>query len=127
MPCHATVAAANRTSNASTAASAAAAWRSHAESPSPLWRRWRREKAGGGEPGGGEGLLWDITPKCHWYWHWATTSLDLKPRKTNCFVDEDFVGDVKEIVAASTAGTSMEEVPSTVIEKIVWQMHVASA
>ena len=54
-------------------------------------------------------------------------ALYLNPRKTNCFVDEDFVGDVKEIVAASTAGTSMEEVPSKVMEKIVWQMHFASA
>ena len=77
--------------------------------------------------GGDEGLLWNITPKFHWYWHWAVKALYFNPRKTNCFVDEDFVGDVKEIVAASTAGTSMEEVPSKVIEKIVWQMHFASA
>ena len=76
--------------------------------------------------GGDEGLLWNITPKFHWYWHWAVKALYFNPRKTNCFVDEDFVGDVKEIVAASTAGTSMEEAPSKVMENIVWQMHCAS-
>ena len=74
-----------------------------------------------------QGLLWNINPQFHWLWHWAQRSVYLNPRKSNCFIDEDFVGDIKEVVAASCAGTSMECVHAKLMEKIVWQMHFANA
>ena len=76
--------------------------------------------------GGREGLLWNITPKHHWFWHWAQKAVYLNPRKTICVVDEHSVGDVKEMLVARTPGTPMEGVPSRVMEKIVWQMHFAN-
>ena len=76
--------------------------------------------------GGDEGLLWNVTPKFHWWWHWAQRSVFLNPRKGNCFIDEDFVGDIKEVVAACTSGTAMEKIPLKVMEKYIWQMHFAN-
>lgn len=72
---------------------------------------------------GDEGLLWNVTPKFHWWWHWARRAIFLNPRKGNCFIDEDFVGGIKEIVARSTSGTTMELVPGKVMEKYQWHQH----
>ena len=47
----------------------------------------------------------------------------LNPRRSNCMIDEDYVGVVKNCVAASASGTSMEDVPKKVMERIVWGMH----
>ena len=38
-------------------------------------------------------------------------------------VDEDFVGQIKEIVASSSQGTAMHNVSLKVAEKLVWCMH----
>ena len=73
--------------------------------------------------GGDAGLLWNVTPKFHWFWHWGQRAPLLNPRRSSCCLDEDFVGDVKEVVGASTASTPMQQVPLKVMEKIVWQMH----
>lgn len=67
--------------------------------------------------------LWSITPKFHWLWHLAHCALHLNPRANNCMIDEDFVGDIKEGVAASVSGTSTEKVVNKVMEKYRWAMH----
>ena len=72
--------------------------------------------------GDGE-LLWNITPKFHWLWHWAQKSIYLNPRRTNCMIDEDFVRHMKKCVASCTPGTAMEEVPGKVMEKYQWVKH----
>ena len=38
-------------------------------------------------------------------------------------VDEDYVGRIKLIVGACVSGTSLEEVPASVITKIMWTQH----
>ena len=67
--------------------------------------------------------LWNITPKFHWLWHWSRKSILLNPRRSNCMLDEDYVGVIKTCVAASVSGTPMEAVPKKVMERILWGMH----
>ena len=72
----------------------------------------------------GEGLLlWSVVPKHHWLWHLASKSAFLNPRAGCCMVDEDYVGQIKHIVASSVSGSSMEAVPTKVFEKIRWAEH----
>ena len=68
-------------------------------------------------------LLWSLTPTFHWLWHWSRKSALLNPRRSNCMLDEDYVGVIKTCVAASVSGTPMEMVPSKVMERVVWGMH----
>ena len=68
-------------------------------------------------------FLWNVTPKFHWHWHWAQKSIFLNPRRGNCSLDEDYVGQMKKCVAACTPGTAMEDVPSKVMERQVWAQH----
>lgn len=68
-------------------------------------------------------FLWSVAPKFHWMWHLCQRASYLNPRANSCMIDEDYVGDIKEIVAASTSGTSVEHVPSKTMEKIRWCMH----
>ena len=55
----------------------------------------------------GEGLLlWSVVPKHHWLWHLASKSALLNPRAGCCMVDEDYVGQIKHIVASSVTGST---------------------
>ena len=76
--------------------------------------------------GGDVGLLWNMTPTFHWWWHWAQRAIFLNPRKGNCFIGEDLVGGIKEIVARSTSGTTIELVPGKVMDKFKWQEHLCT-
>ena len=38
-------------------------------------------------------------------------------------VDEDYVGQIKAIVSASTQGTPLHKVPEKVAEKLQWALH----
>ena len=38
-------------------------------------------------------------------WHWARKAYFPNPRRTNCYIDEDFVGRMKDVVHASSPGT----------------------
>ena len=68
-------------------------------------------------------LLWKLVPKHHWQFHLAQKSRWLNPRVSACFLDEDFVGQLKQIVATCTPGSPMEEVPLSVQAKVSWNMH----
>ena len=68
-------------------------------------------------------LLWKLVPKHHWQFHLAQKARWLNPRVSACFLDEDFVGQLKQIVATCTPGTPMEEVPLSVQAKVSWSMH----
>ena len=48
-----------------------------------------------------EELLWPVVPKHHWLWHLGERCMYLNPRRGCTLVDEDFVGKIKVIVAAS--------------------------
>ena len=70
--------------------------------------------------------LWNMTPKWHWLYHLGEKSVYLNPRISCCMVDEDFVGQLKVIVAASAQGTAMHRVPEKVAETLRWALHVAA-
>ena len=40
-------------------------------------------------------LFWNMTPKFHFFYHWARTAAFLNPRRSNCMQDEDYVGLIK--------------------------------
>ena len=62
-------------------------------------------------------LLFNVTPKFHWLWHLGERSMYLHPRRAACMIDEDFVGVMKEVVRASSAGTKGHKVQMTVCDK----------
>ena len=68
-------------------------------------------------------LLWQLVPKHHWQWHLAQQACWVNPRVSACMIDEDFVGQLKTIVGACVQGTPLEEVPMSVVTKVVWTMH----
>ena len=71
-----------------------------------------------------EECLWNIVPKFHWYYHLAYRCCFLHPRCGSTWLDEDFVGFIKDVVAACTAGTPPHKVSHSVCDKIQWGKHV---
>jgi len=67
--------------------------------------------------------LWSMTPKFHWYYHLAQRAKYLSPRVSACWRDEAFVGHIKHIVSSAVNGTSMEQVPCVVADKMRWAIH----
>ena len=61
--------------------------------------------------------LWAVVTKHHWLWHLGERSMYLHPRRAACMIDEDFVGLIKEIVRASSAGTQGYRVQESVCTK----------
>ena len=71
-----------------------------------------------------EGLfLWSMTPKWHWLYHLAERASYINPRMACCMVDEDYVGQLKVIVASCAQGTPSHKVPEKVSEKLRWAEH----
>ena len=62
-------------------------------------------------------LLFAMTPKFHYLWHLAQRAQYLNPRKSNCALDEDYVGKCKVVVSSSVHGTPAHRVPEKVNEK----------
>jgi hypothetical protein len=62
--------------------------------------------------------LWNFVPKCHILWHLAFLSDFVHPAVAACYADEDFVGVVKRIAGASTAGKSIEFVADALLTKV---------
>jgi hypothetical protein len=60
---------------------------------------------------------WNIVPKMHMLWHWSRQCQYIHPRDTGTYMDEDFVGIVKEICRASTGGMAIPRLPGTVMRK----------
>ena len=69
-------------------------------------------------------LLWNVTPKLHWAWHFAHKSQYLHPRRGACWIDEDLVGKMKEICKSCVHGTPLYKIPNTVAIKYHWAMFV---
>ena len=42
-------------------------------------------------------LLWNMTPKFHWLYHFGERAQFLSPRRGACLIDEDYVGKIKTI------------------------------
>ena len=69
-------------------------------------------------------LLFSMVPKFHWLFHLADRAFWLNPRRGNTFIDEDFVGRMKSIVASCANGTAAHLVPTRFFEKYIWGMHL---
>ncbi len=65
----------------------------------------------------------------HSLWHWSRQCQHVHPRDTGTYTDEDFVGVVKDIAVACTAGTAIARLPTTIMKKYVlgmmlrWHRH----
>ena len=75
-----------------------------------LWRRHLGVEDHGSQP-------WHIRPKCHLLQHLVQDQLDRwgSPRRFWCYMDEDYMGDIKNIAAKSTHPKTLE---STVMKKV---------
>ena len=71
-------------------------------------------------------FLWDNPSKFHWVHHLAQKSLYLNPRKTNTFMDEDFVGRMKTVVHSAASGTELHRMADKSMEKYRWLLHFKS-
>ena len=62
-------------------------------------------------------LLFSQPTKFHWMWHLGERAMYLSPRLSNTMMDEDFVGRMKELVQACSAGTELDNMALKAIEK----------
>ena len=63
-------------------------------------------------------FLWNITPKFHFFWHFAQRAQYLSPRRGSCFIDEDYVGQMKTVGQACSHGTQLHDIPGKLVEKV---------
>ena len=62
-------------------------------------------------------LRFTAAPKLHWAWHLAYKAFYLNPRRSACFLDEDFVKHCKTLGAKCTASTQLHRVPLSMMTK----------
>ena len=68
-------------------------------------------------------LLWNNPTKFHHLWHLSQKAMFLNPRRTNTFIDEDFVGRMKTLVHACAAGTELHHMSAKAADKYRWGLH----
>lgn len=68
-------------------------------------------------------LLWNQPTKWHWLWHLAQRSVYINPRRTNTFMDEDFVGKQKDVVHSCAAGSELHDMAIKGAHKYRWGFH----
>ena len=68
-------------------------------------------------------FLWNNPSKFHWLWHWARKARFVNPRLTNCYMDEDFVGRIKDLVHSCAAGSEQQHMVVAMAEKYRYAMH----
>ena len=70
-------------------------------------------------------LLFNNPTKFHWLWHWSRRVSYLNPRQTNCYLDEDYVGKLKILLASCSAGSDIVLITTKALEKYRWALHFA--
>ena len=65
-------------------------------------------------------LLFNMTHKFHVLWHLGQRASFLCPRRGACLIDEDYVGRIKEVAQACSAGTQLHQIPGKVLQKVRW-------
>ena len=68
-------------------------------------------------------MLWSCPTKFHVFHHLARRARYINPRKTNCFLDEDFVGKVKVLVHSCVHGSEQYAMTTKMMEKYRWLLH----
>ena len=69
-------------------------------------------------------LLLSMVPKFHYLWHLGKRAKFLNPRRGNTCIDEDYVGQCKDLVAKCAAGNEAHRVPCKFIERYQWGMYI---
>ena len=72
-------------------------------------------------------LLWNMTPKFHWLYHFGERAQFLSPRRGACLIDEDYVGKIKTIGQACASGTPLHKMPSRIVEKMRWGKSILNS
>ena len=68
-------------------------------------------------------FLWSMPSKFHWLYHLGQKCMFLNPRRTNCFLDEDFVGKMKILLQSCASGTELHKTLMKMAEKYQWGLH----
>ena len=68
--------------------------------------------------------LWSNPAKFHFLWHWSRRVKFIHPRRTNCFLDEDFVGRLKILAQACASGASLESMLKNLFAKYKYALHL---
>ena len=68
-------------------------------------------------------LLWNATPKLHWYDHLAQRAMFLNPRVGSTFLDEDYMGCLKVLVHSCSFGVAAHEAPPKAAAMYRWAQH----
>ena len=72
-------------------------------------------------------LLFNLAPKFHWLFHMGDRAAYLNPRRGCTMVDEDYVGKLKDLVAACAPGCEAHTVPIKVMERYRWGKFMSVA
>lgn len=62
-------------------------------------------------------LAFSTVPKLHFLWHWAQRAGFSSPRLSGCFLDEDFVGRIKEILESCVRGRELHLAAAAGVQK----------
>ena len=68
-------------------------------------------------------LLWPMRPKFHWLWHLGQRARYISPRRAACFLDEDYLGKLKKVLAHCTPGLALHKVPAKFLARYRWGIH----
>ena len=68
-------------------------------------------------------LLWNQPTKWHWVWHLAAWAKFINPRRANTFIDEDFVGKMKDVVHSCATGSELHAMAVKGCHKYRWGFH----
>jgi len=69
-------------------------------------------------------LLFTAAPKHHMMYHWGAKAMFLNPRRTACFLDDDYVNVIKNIARSCTAGLKLHKIVASVAVKHRWGLHM---
>ena len=68
-------------------------------------------------------LLFSNPTKFHMLWHWARRIRYVNSRRTNCYLDEDFVGRLKVLAQSCAVGSDTEQMLEHMFLKYTWAQH----
>ena len=69
-------------------------------------------------------LLFNIASKFHWLYHFGQSARFLHPNRGACWIDEDFVGQIKTVAAKCSSSTKLHAIPAKVLRKHAFGLHI---
>ena len=68
-------------------------------------------------------FLWSCPAKFHWLYHWSRALRFINTRRTNCYLDEDFVGRMATLIHSCAAGSDSIQMVVKMLQKYRWATH----